>query len=200
MQPPYSPQDAVMVQKLASALETALASIKESRQQIDESKNHIRRTSDELDKLKDETIMKLVSLHNEFPLIRENVSSLSKLIKEGGNGNDSLLTRLRLIESQDREINERLDRLIRELHSRIDAQNGKIESHLASHTETVAAQAEKSWQIKLAIWVAALSLVSAIFTPLLELKLIGPDAVPEKVKPPSEKGSSLPASNQPESK
>lgn len=174
MQPHFPPQDPGLIQKLASALETALSSIKESRQQIDASKNQIQQTSDELDKLKDETGLKLISLHNEFPLLRENVTSLSKLIKEGGNGNDSLLTRLRLMESQDRELNERLDRLAREVNGRIDAQNIKIESHFMSHSATANTQNERNWQVKLAIGVAGLALASTIITPVLTRVFIAP--------------------------
>lgn len=150
MQSPMSSQDSNMMQRIAAGLETTLHSIRQSRQQIDEAKNQIQRTADDVVRLRNETATTLVSLKGDLQFVRENVTSLSRVIREGEGGTDPLTTRFRLAEAQILELNGRLDRGMRELHKRID----DIEAEDL-------ANAQGSWQMKAAIITSIGSLVAA---------------------------------------
>lgn len=150
MQSPMGPQDLSMMQRIAAGLETTLRSIRESRQQIDEAKSQIQRTSDDVIRLRNETATSLVSVKGDLQFLRENVVSLSKVIREGEGGNDPLTTRLRLAEAQILELNTRLDRNAREIHKRID------EMEAEDLTDK-----QGSWQLKAAVVTSIGSLVAA---------------------------------------
>ena len=150
MPSPSNPQDFGVLHKLAAGLETTLLSIRDSRQHIDEAKNQIQRTSEDLIRLRNETATSLVSVKGDLQFLRDNVVSLSKVIREGEGGTDPLTTRLRLAEAQILELNARLDRHTREIHKRID------EMEAEDLTDK-----QGSWQLKAAIVTSIGSLVAA---------------------------------------
>ncbi|HEY9847061.1 MAG TPA: hypothetical protein V6D03_12815 [Candidatus Caenarcaniphilales bacterium] len=103
-----------------------------------------------IQRLADETATNLIALKNDLQALRETVISLSKIIRDGGEGYDPLVTRARLIEAQIRELNERVDREKREVHKRLD--------DLAAED---LANVQGSWQLKVAIITALGSLIAA---------------------------------------